>query len=229
MGAQPDVLGDLLVLVELTSARERVPAGALERWALDCAGRSLGADLRGLDPHRSMLRAALVGARAALRERAAGLAPTTLADAHGRALAVREALDDTELDDLDTARSRAAAASVHHALRCIGEGLAPNPRRNVEAHATAERARAAFANGYAESLPQARRLLWRAQLLPTGAELLVRLDYAESRGALPPDPRAREWIHAQRRLLMAEDEDSRFALVLRHPRPVFLTEFEELR
>lgn len=94
---------------------------------------------------------------------------------------------------------------------------------------TARTAQSAFEAPHDEANNQARRLLTRAKLIPSGAELLVRLDYAESLGALPRDPQQRAWLDAQRELLMNEDEAGRLAVVFRHLDAVFLAELTGAR
>jgi hypothetical protein len=89
-------------------------------------------------------------------------------------------------------------------------------------------AMAAAAEPEGEALSQLRRLLIWTKLVPSGPELLVRLDYAESRGRLPEDPPTRTWIAEQRLRLMGNDEPAKFAVTMRCFDLVFLAELEQL-
>ena len=215
-----DPIGNLLVIVELTELRYRIPAAALELWAIDCARRALGVDLpRVPGSLRTELRRCLDTARRWVRAPEDEL----LAD-HFAAARARQA---TLLGDLGTAFGRNRESREHallHAVRLALECVAGEPAFDE----LAEVARSVFAmpDRPAEAEAQTRRLLVRAKLMPSGAELLVRLDYAESRGLLPNDAASRAWLDRQRRLLMAENEDSRFAVTLRYMDEVFDAELE---
>jgi hypothetical protein len=226
-----DLFDGVLMLVELTELSHRVPAGARELWALDCARRAIASDIPILRPQQSMLRACLAAARRwATRPidpaATAAAEPTAESDAlrdafeHGQLLA-RELLDEMQERSTNAgpgyARAVAAVSSLVWALRCI-DG---HPDHEVAART----AQLAFEEPHAEAANQARRLLLRAKLIPSGAELLMRLDYAEGRGVLPSAPEQRAWIDAQRELLMNEDENGRLAVVFRHLDRVFLAEF----
>jgi hypothetical protein len=115
------------------------------------------------------------------------------------------------------ARALAAVSAVVWAMRCA-DGHADH-------EAAARTAQAAFEEPDEEAGNQARRLLLRCKLIPSGAELLVRLDYAEAHGALPRAPEQLEWLNLQRASLMNEDQDGRLAVVFRHFDRVFLAEF----
>lgn len=225
MSADPseDLIGDLLVLTELTELAARVPAGARERWALDCAGRAVGVDLAELATHQRELKWCLASGRARLRHMDDETAKARLDDAIGLArdhvAALAQNLEDRPgRGRLRRQRALAAANSAVWALRCVeGEGIHEQAARSAQR---------AFEDPVEEARAQGRRLLLRTKLIPSGADLLVRLDYAEARGALPDDPAERAWIDNHRALLMAEDEDGRFAVVLRYRECVFLAELE---
>jgi hypothetical protein len=213
----------VLMLVELTELATRVPPGVRELWAIDCARRAVAADIQSLRPYVSVLRSSLAVARTHLNQRLA--APTEDAPARDEFEHARE-LVQTRFDHFHErsnnagpghARALAAVSAVVLAMRC-----ADGQREHENTARTAQEA-------FEEAGNQARRLLLRSKLIPSGAELLVRLDYAESLGALPRVPEQLDWLNAQRGLLMNEDEDGRLAVVFRHFDRVFLGEFARAR
>jgi hypothetical protein len=152
--------------------------------------------------------------------------PDSVREAFERAQQLaRELLDDMQEHSTNAgpgyARAVAAVSSLVLALRCI-DG-------HPDHEAAARTAQLAFEQPHEEAGNQARRLLLRAKLIPSGAELLMRLDYAEGRGVLPSAPEQRAWIDAQRELLMNEDENGRLAVVFRHLDRVFLAELARAR
>jgi hypothetical protein len=216
---------DAIVLVELTELAARVPPGAREYWALDCAKRAIGDDNWMLRRQRERLRGWWRIGQQQLERRLSDEPEPPQDDLRqlfeAAQASVPEIIEELPAADVGrdgVARVRAVAAvqSLVHALRCV-DG---HPE-----HETAARlAQGAFADPREEAGNQARRLLMRTKLIPTGAELLVRLDYAESLGALPRDPEQRAWLDAQREHLMNEDEECRLAVVFRHLDRVFLAE-----
>jgi hypothetical protein len=216
-----DLFDRVLMLVELTELAQRVPAGVRELWALDCARRTVAADILALRPHVRMLRSGLAVAASHLAQRLAAPTEPLQREAfeHARLL-VHECLEQLQQRSPNSgpghAQAVAAVSSVLLAMRCA-DGHADH-------EATARTAQAAFEHPDEEAGNQARRLLLRSKLIPSGAELLVRLDYAEAHGALPRAPEQLEWLNAQRGLLMNEDHDGRLAVVFRHLDRVFLAE-----
>ncbi|HVI01756.1 MAG TPA: hypothetical protein VM869_23730, partial [Enhygromyxa sp.] len=63
MRAATAVLGDLLVLIELTELGKHIPARGLERWAIDCAQRAVGSYIDRCGPQLPALRQGLATAR----------------------------------------------------------------------------------------------------------------------------------------------------------------------
>lgn len=228
-----ELFDGVLMLVDLTELSQRVPAGVRQLWALECARRALASDIPLLRPQLSMLRSWLAAARRhALHaaepesEPAAESEPESPREAFERAqLLARELLDDMQERSANAgpeyARAVAAVASLVWAMRCA-DGHADH-------EAAARTAQAAFEEPDEEAGNQARRLLLRCKLVPSGAELLMRLDYAEARGVLPSAPEERAWLDAQRELLMNEDENGRLAVVFRYLESVFLTELARVR
>ena len=214
-----DPVGDLLVIIELTEIAARVPAGARELWTLDCAGRAVGVDIRELDRHMGSLRACLARARAHVLAPEPEPEPDAVDDL---VQTVREVGRALRLEG-NSNRNLRAIAAVDAALFAI-DGVFGRSDPTSAHEAVARRAQAAFEDPDEEALAQARRLLLRTKLIPSGAELLVRLDYAEAHGALPPGPGERAWLDGQRARLMMEDQDSRFAVTLRYLELVFLGE-----
>jgi hypothetical protein len=230
-----ELFDGVLMLVELTELSQRVPAGVRELWALDCARRAIASDILTLRPQLAMLRTWLAAtrqwatveiesARAADLTYSAESASLREAFEHAQLLA-RDHLDDMQEGSANAgpgyARAVAAVSSLVWAMRCV-DG-------HPDHEAAARAAQAAFEEPNAEADNQARRLLLRAKLIPSGAELLMRLDYAEARGVLPSAPEQRAWLDAQRELLMNEDEAGRLAVVFRHLDRVFLTELARAR
>jgi hypothetical protein len=226
-----DLFDGVLMLVELTELSQRVPAGVRELWALDCARRAIASDIPILRPQLSRLRSYVMAAqRFALSK--SGPDPTpeseigSLREGFEQAqLLARELFDDMQERASNAgpgyARAVAAVSSLVWAMRCI-DG-------HPDHEAAARTAQAAFEEPDEEAANQARRLLLRGKLIPSGAELLMRLDYAEARGVLPSAPEERAWIDAQRELLMNEDENGRLAVVFRYLDRVFLTELARAR
>ncbi len=205
-------LEDLLVLLALTELKARAREGGVEQWLLDCARRAISTNIEALGAARAKtLRAALQLATRRLRGE----------------------VDDDELAvvlaQLDAIRGqigvpggiRKPADAVIQTLLCIRGDVGPE-------HAAAT-ARQAFAEPEPEAEAQLRRLLTRTGLLPSGAELLVRLDYAESLGRMPTDPDERAWLESRRSALMLDDEHSRFSVTARLFELVFLAELTQLR
>jgi hypothetical protein len=224
---QRDLFDGVLMLVELTELATRVPPGVLELWAIDCARRAVAADIPRLRSHAGALRWSLTVARSHLNQRLA--APDEDAPARDEFEHAREIVqtrfevfhEHSNNAGPEHARALAAVSAVVLAMRCA------DGQREHEA--TARTAQEAFEEPDEEAANQARRLLLRSKLIPSGSELLVRLDYAESLGALPRAPEQLDWLNAQRGLLMNEDEDGRLAVVFRHLDRVFLKEFARVR
>lgn len=223
MRAASEVLEDLLILIEVTELGGRIAERGRERWAIDCARRAVGVYIDRCGPQVPALREGLATAR-----RWFDFPPNEDQRNHARAAALaardellRRAQTAVRRDRVPLQRASKAAEAVALALDCVVEG--------AHAERVATVAREAFPDPEDEAAAQARRLLLWTKLLPSGAELLVRLDYAESRGRLPIDREQRTWIEGQRVLLMADDEAGRLALVLRHLELVFLAEFERIR
>lgn len=230
-----ELFDSVLMLVELTPLSQRVPAGVRELWALDCARRAIASDILTLRPQLAMLRSCLAAAQ---RWAAATLGPGRATEPvpTAEAESLREAFQHAQLlargllDEMQErsgnagpgyARAVAAVSSLVWAMRCI-EG---HPEHEVAART----AQAAFEEPDVEAGNQARRLLLRGKLIPSGAELLMRLDYAEARGALPSAPEQRAWLDAQRELLMNEDENGRLAVVFHYLDHVFHSELAQVR
>lgn len=224
-----DLFDSVLMLVERTELSQRVPAGARELWALECARRAIASDIPILRARISVLRSHVAAARRwATRPPEPELTAESesLREAFERAqLLARALLEDMQAQSTNAgpgyARAVAAVASLVWAMRCV----AGHPDHEAAARA----AQAAFEHPGAEANNQARRLLLRGKLIPSGAELLMRLDYAEARGALPSAPEQLAWLDAQRELLMNEDENGRLAVVFRHLDRVFLAELARAR
>lgn len=220
-----DAIGDLLRLVERSELGARVPAQALELWALDCARRALGVDLRVLDVHVGTLRRGISAARTLLRKPDVDDVPAAFELARADVERCRTELRTVEQPGLNGRLALSAIEAVASAMDCARD------RDHARIESTARLAREAFhANDRdIEFDAQVRRLLLRCGLLPSGDELLVRLDYAEARGALPRDPAQQAWLDAQRQKLMADDTERRLIVVIRHLEQVFLAEFEQAR
>jgi hypothetical protein len=226
-----ELFDGVLMLVELTELAQRVPAGVRELWALDCARRAIASDIPTLRPQLAMLRACVAAARSWVTRTAEPESTTESAwagdrDAFERAQQLaRELYDDMHERSGNAgpgyARAVAAVSSLVWAMRCASG----HPDHEVAART----AQAAFEHPDEEAGHQARRLMLRAKLIPSGAELLMRLDYAEARGMLPSAPEQRAWLDAQRELLMNEDENGRLAVVFRHFDRVFLSELARAR
>lgn len=229
----------VLLLVELTEISQRVPKGARELWALDCAARAIASDIPTLRPQLAVLRSCLAAARRwatfAIKP-SQTTEPETEPETETESASLREAFDRAQqlarelLDDMQQRstnagpiflRAVAAVSSLVLAMRCA-DG-------HPDHEATARTAQRAFEEPDEEAGNQARRLLLRGKLIPSGAELLMRLDYAEARGVLPSAPEQLAWLDAQRELLMNEDENGRLAVVFRHLDRVFLTELSRAR
>lgn len=223
----------VLLLVELTEISQRVPKGARELWALDCAARAIASDIPTLRPQLAVLRSCLAAAR---RWATFAIKPSQTTEPETESVSLREAFDRAQLlarellDDMQQRstnagpiflRAVAAVSSLVLAMRCA-DG-------HPDHEATARTAQRAFEEPDEEAGNQARRLLLRGKLIPSGAELLMRLDYAEARGVLPSAPDQLAWLDAQRELLMNEDENGRLAVVFRHLDRVFLTELSRAR
>jgi hypothetical protein len=221
----------VLMLVELTELSQRIPAGVRQLWALECARRAIASDIPLLRPRLAVLRTWLAAARhhalhAAEPESEPAAESESPREAFERAqLLARELLDDMQERSANAgpeyARAVAAVSSLVSAMRCA-DG-------HPDHEAAARTAQAAFEEPDEEAGNQARRLLLRCKLIPSGAELLMRLDYAEARGVLPSAPEERAWLDAQRELLMNEDENGRLAVVFRYLDSVFLTELARAR
>jgi hypothetical protein len=224
-----ELFDSVLMLVELTELSQRVPAGVRQLWALDCARRALASDIPRLRPQLSMLRAWWAAARryaVVASEPEPKSEPEPLREGFERAQQLaRELFNDMRGGSANLGpeyrRAVAAVSSLVWAMRCV-DG-------HPDHEAVARTAQAAFEEPDEEAANQARRLLLRCKLIPSGAELLMRLDYAEARGILPAAPEERAWLDAQRELLMNEDENGRLAVVFRYLDSVFLTELARAR
>ncbi|GEM_PF-6360439 len=223
-------MGDLLFILEMTELSRRVPPTTFARWAIDCARRAVGVDLRALDAHVIPLREGLDWARTRLRRGPGSTGASSSSQEAAVVQGCRRTLESALSTTLEASRRRrdvdritralAAVEATRCAMRCAEGGL--------EHEAAARSAQAAFLEPDTEARAQASRLLLRAELLPSGAEILVRLDYAEARGKLPRDPDARQWIEDHRHTLMLEDPSRSLAFVLRDPKLVFLAELERI-
>jgi hypothetical protein len=211
----PDLVGDILLLIELTPLGQRVAPRGLELWALDVAQRAVGADIRDINMYIPRLKRGLEHVRASMR------APEdkTIRDHVDE---VRGFVHDRLAGELSK-RGRIALQTFELALACV-EGA-----RSYEQLARTALGAFPAEHERAESEAQARRLLLRCKLVPSSAELLVRLDYAEARGVLPQAPAQREWLEQQRAALMRDDENHRVIITLRYLEQVFLDEFEKAR
>ena len=224
------MLGDLLVLIERTELGARAAAGGRERWAISCARRAVSHNVEWLGPELPALREALTRAARFVRER-----PDD--DVYQDAIAPVEQGWRTTGERYQQVRgarganvsrrsifSYQAQRSVEAVRLCLDHAAA----RGETHERVAEVARSAFVLPEQEAEHQARRLLLCTKLLPSGADLLVRLDHVEALGRFPTDPDERAWIEAQRVALMADDETSRMAVLLRHLELVFLPELERI-
>lgn len=218
--ATDDPVGLLLLAIEATDLSRRVAPRGLQLWAVDCARRAFGfAPRRLLEP--GTLRRGLRVTAAVVREQMpkAELEPVVreLERAHASAIAaydaqVAERARPRLLDPLRRAVN--AAAAVETAARHVHDG-------SIELDHVASLARQAFVEPAVEGQAQARRLLMRSGLLRSSDELLVRLDYAESRGLLDT-PTATQ----ARQRLMAGDAETRFSVALRYLDAVFHPELD---
>jgi hypothetical protein len=218
-----EVLEDLLILMEMTELGERIAPKGRERWAVDCAHRAVGANVDRCGEQLPALREGLAAARRWIKqppEQDERDATSTLVWGAHEGLAIR-AEAASKGHRLAMQRTVKSAEAVAAALDSVAEG------RYMER--VAELARKAFPEDNDEATAQAMRLLYWTKMLPSGTELLVRLDYAESLGRLPIDGEQRAWIEAQRGLLMTDDEAGRMAMVLRHLDLVFLAELDRIR
>lgn len=217
-----DQLEDLLALIELTELGARVREHGVQRWALDCGSRAVAANIEVIDRHAPILRAALQAAMRWLRDREShhdGFNNTFSQVATVQEL-LAEQREHASRRRLAWDRAIQAAVAVGEALFCVAGTRTPEE--------AAAAAREAFPDPEVEATAQLRRLLTWTRLLPDGSDLLVRLDYAESRGQ-PRDAETRSWLEAQRVLLMTDDEQCRFAVTTRCFDLVFLAELERLK
>lgn len=230
MRAASEVLEDLLVLLELTDLGARAAAGGRERWAISCARRAVSVNVEQLGPELPALREGLARAARFVVQRpdedthrdAVGLVEQAIRGVGERMQQTRNHRGaNVRRSTLLAVRAHQAAEAVKLAVDCAATGRGHQ--------GVAELARSSFPDQEPEASHQARRLLVCTKLLPSGPDLLVRLDYAESLGRLPIDGEPREWIESQRVLLMADDEAGRIAMVLRHLELVFLAELERVR
>jgi hypothetical protein len=216
------VLEELLILIELSDLGDRIAERGLERWAIDCARRAVSANVDRCGPQLPALREGLATAKRWLEQPpTADQRNDANAAASTACKGILRRAQEASRYRLALQRTAKSAEAVARALDCVAEA--------ANADQVAAVAREAFPDREDEAAAQARRLLFWTRLLPSGAELLVRLDYAESRGRLPIDGEQRAWIEAQRVLLMADDEAGRLAVVLRHLELVFLAELERIR
>lgn len=226
MRAASAVLEELLILIELTEFGARAAAGGRERWAINCARRAVSANVEQLGPELLTLREGLACATRWVQR-----APDD--DARNDALlaverAMRSIRERTPGSPQATNRRALAHASAHRAAQAVGASIECAVTANGHER-VAEVARSSFPNQEHEAAHQARRLLVCTKLLPSGADLLVRLDHVEALGKMPSDPIERAWIEEQRVALMADDEQVRMAVLLRHLELVFLPELDRLR
>ncbi|HLT35373.1 MAG TPA: hypothetical protein VK034_03785 [Enhygromyxa sp.] len=215
-------LEDLLVLIELTPLGARAREHGVKLWALDCASRAVAANIEVIGQHATVLRRALEVTRQWLR--APEAQQEIFMDQVSRVGGVQELL---AREREQASRRRLAYTYAVQAAVAVGEAMAC-----VQGHRSpeeiAEAARRAFPDPDIEATAQLRRLLIWTRLLPDGSDLLVRLDYAESRG-LPDDAPTRTWLETQRASLMTNDEQCRFAVTVRCFDLVFLAELEQLQ
>lgn len=220
-----EVLRDLWILIERTELGARAAAGGRERWALNCARRAVSTNVEQLGPELPVLREALARADRWLPDRPdEELSRGVLASVEQAWRSVAERARRRP----GAGRRALALSNAHMATEAVLRGVvcAASGKHHDR---VAELARSSFSNQELEAAAQARRLLLFTKLLPRGADLLVRLDYAESIGKMPLAREEREWIEAQRSLLMANDEQARMAVLLRELELVFLPELERLR
>lgn len=224
MRTNTTVLDELWLLIDQTEFGKRAAPGGRERWAINCARRAVSANSEFLGPEMAVLRDAL--ARAGRWVKAP---PTDDALTDADATLVRAQSDLRQRIHAATRQKRILELERgHRAVQAVQESLAcvAHSRGHEQVAALA---RSAFQRPEQEAAAQARRLLLCTKLLPTGADLLVRLDYVEALGRMPEDPSEREWIEAQRALLMTEDEQARMLMILRHLELVFLPELDRVR
>jgi hypothetical protein len=201
---------DILALAELLGRATPRPLGL---WACDCVRRATHDVIVMPGQHDPRLRQLLLEVNNHFLARPADLA-----------LAQRLA---AQLEQHYEGRMReatsAATALIEHALG------------NTEALAVAQLALQATLpeQGYVapvyefESRWQARRLLWRTELMPRGPDMLVRLDLAEAAGALPRSGPALLRFDELRARIHA-DEDARLDLILEFGEALYLFEIRRL-
>ena len=208
---------DILALAELCRRSER---RATALWICDCARRVLRERfepsfpddrarmalelmrefLRPAVPRFSsdseLLRVALVRAEDAYREHGESLSGMASEVA---VLALRHALDPRE-----TPADEVAATCLQRMMPADGR----DPTRLLQW----------------EERWQARRLLWRLRMMPTGGEIFVRLDQAEFAGVTPRPGTSAGRRFAELRERVFADEDARLDLILEFPEALFHAE-----
>lgn len=210
---------DILALAQLCRRAERRGTAL---WICDCARRVIR---ERYQPSRPDLRplTALDGLRQFLRTSVPRF--SAAAQLLGPALASVE-LAEAEFDD------EAEAASVIVAVLALRHAIAPReaPPDVVAAscrdHMVPWTSRDPTALRLWEERWQARRLLWRLRMMPTGGEIFVRLDQAEYAGVLPRAGTRASRRYAELRERVFADEDARLDLILEFPEALFHAELD---
>ena len=206
----PTHVDDTLALVELLGRASERPLGL---WACDCVRRATHEAIVMTSGHDPRVRQLLLEVNNHFLGRPADLA-----------LAQRMA----EQLEIDYERRQLEAAWAATALVECAQGL-------TDAAAVAKLALQAMLPDQGALAPsealearwQARRLLWRTNLMPRLPDMLVRLDLAESAGALPRSGPAFERFDALRARIHA-DEDARLDLILEFGEALYLFELGRL-
>jgi hypothetical protein len=204
----PTHVDDVLALAELLGRASPRPLGL---WACDCARRATHEEIVVARGYDGRIRQLLLEVNNHFFGRAADLA-----------LAQRLA---AQLEHHYEGRMREAAWAAAAAVECaLG---------STEAVAVAQLALRAMLPDQGDVSPvremesrwQARRLLWRTNSMPRLPDMLVRLDLAESAGAVPQSGPALLRFDALRARIHA-DEDARLDLILEFGEALYLFELD---
>jgi hypothetical protein len=203
---RPTHVDDVLALVELLGRADARPLGL---WALDCARRAVHELMVLPGGHDPFVRQVLREVNNHFLDRAADLD-----------LAERLA---AQLDQRYEGRRREAVWAAAATIECA--------RGTTEAAAVAQLALRAMLPEQGDVGPafefesrwQARRLLWRTNSMPSLPDMLVRLDIAESAGAVPRSGPALLRFDELRARIHA-DEDARLDLILEFGEALYLFE-----
>jgi hypothetical protein len=202
----PTHVDDVLALVELLG---RASPRALGLWACDCARRATHELIVLSNAHDPRVRQLLIEVNNYFLGRAADLA-----------LAQRLA---AQLEQRYEGRMREAAWAAAAAVQCaLGATEAATVAQLALRAMLPEQGDVATARDF-EARWQARRLLWRTNSMPRLPDMLVRLDLAESAGALPRSGAALLRFDALRARIHA-DEDARLDLILEFGEALYLFE-----